>query len=195
MLDNKKIEEIKKRVKTFIDEGIISKSKDKNHVDFFIDNSRDSLDSADVLFRLSTEESSRESMGLESLNGFLWVINASYYSMFYLARALLENEGVKLKAEQSIHALAFDALVYYFFLNGKLQKRLIDDLEDAKEEASQLLGQKKAKELIDNYMSEKSKRAAFTYETGIRAMEAKAKTSLERAKTFSSEINRIIKRQ
>lgn len=192
MLDNKKLEQIKKRIKRFLDEGIISKKKNDLYVNFFLENSINSLETADALFKLSTELSSSEKLGFVNFNGFLWVINASYYSMFYLARALIEKNKLKLNTEQSIHALTFDVLVYFFFLTGRLKRILIDDLEYAKDEATQLLGQKKAEELINSYMSEKSKRAEFTYETGKRAMEAKAKTSLERAKRFNQEIRKII---
>ena len=152
------------------------------------------MESAEALFILSTKKESSEKLGFIDFNGFLWAINASYYSMFYLARALLEHQKIKLKSEQSIHALTFDALVYYFLLNGKLQKKLIEDLEHAKEEATQLLAQKRAEELIESYLSEKSKRAVFTYEIGTKAMESKAKTSLLRAKRFNKEIRSVLKK-
>jgi len=71
--------------------------------------------------------------------------------MFYIARALLENEGIKIKSDLSVHAIAFDAMINFFYLNGKLQKRLIEDFADAKEEASELLGKQKADQLIEDY--------------------------------------------
>lgn len=123
----------------------------------------------------------------------MWVINASYYSMFYIARALLEKEGIKFKSDQSIHALTFDALIYYFYLTGKLQKKLFEYYLEAKEEATELLGKQKADELIEGYFYEKRKRASFTYEVGELALQNKAKTSLIRATRFNKEIRRIIK--
>jgi len=89
--------------------------------------------------------------GYVNFDGFLWVVNAYYYSMFYIARALLENEGIKIKSDLSVHAIAFDAMINFFYLNGKLQKRLIEDFADAKEEASELLGKQKADQLIEDY--------------------------------------------
>lgn len=48
-------------------------------------------------------------------------MNASCYSMFYMVRALIESEGIKLETGQSIHMLTFDALVSFFYLTEKLQ--------------------------------------------------------------------------
>ena len=194
MLDEKKIEELKKRVKRFIDEGTIKKerAKEQKHVEFFLNNAQKSLDAAELLFKVTTRQDLQEATGHENFDGSLWVVNASYYSMFYVARALLENEGIKLKGELSIHVLAFDALVYYFYLTNKLQKKFVEDFIQAREEASEILGQEKAKELIEAYFYERKKRREFTYEMGATAMTSKAQTSLERAKMFNTELRKII---
>ena len=109
-----------------------------------------------------------------------------------MARALLENEGIKLKSEMSVHALAFDSVIYYFYLSGKLQKRLIDDFAEAKKEVSEILGKQKADRLIEDYQFEKTKRATFTYKINEVVLKAKAKTSFDRAAYFSQEIKKII---
>jgi len=192
MLDEKLINEIKGRVTAFIKEGVIRKEKEKKFVEFFLNNAKNSLEAAKLLFDVSTKNNLRNSLGFTDFNGFLWVINASYYSMFYMARALLESEGIKIKTELSIHAFTFDAVVYYFYLTSKLQKKLIEDFSDAREEASEILGKEKARELIEDYYHEKKKRATFTYEMGAIAMQNKANTSLERAKRFSEEIRKMI---
>ena len=192
MLDEKRINEIKRRVANFIKEGIIKKEKEKKFVKFFLNNAENSLNSAKLLFEVSTKNELKNTTGFPNFNGFLWVINSSYYSMFYMARALLENEGIKVKTELSIHAVVFDALVYYFYLTGRLQKKIIEDFTEAKEETSEILGKEKAKELIEDYFYEKKKRGIFTYEMGATAMQNKAQTSLERAKKFNEEIRKII---
>ena len=46
--------------------------------------------------------------------------------------------------------------------------------------------------LIEDYFYEKRKRAIFTYELGLIAMENKAQTSLKRARKFNEEIRKII---
>lgn len=155
-------------------------------------NSKNSLDSAKILFDISTDESLKNTLGFSNFNGFLWVVNASYYSMFYVVRALLENEGIKIKTDFSIHAVVFDALVYYFYLTRKLEKNLIEEFQEAGKEASEILGKEKAKELIEAYSREKDKRGRFTYEMGLIAMKNKAQTSLERAKKFNEEVRKMI---
>lgn len=192
MLDEKRIDKIKTRVTDFLKKGTIKKENEKKFVNFFLNNAKNSLDSAKLLFIVSIKTDIKKSLGFSNFNGFLWVINSSYYSMFYMARALLENEGIKIKTDLSIHAVVFDVLVYYFYLTGKLQKKLIEDFAEAKEEASEILGKEKAKELIEDYFYKKKKRAIFTYEMGAIAMQNKAQTSLERAKKFNEEIRKII---
>lgn len=192
MLDEKKIDEIKRRVTNFIKEGVIRKTKEKEFVDFFLTNAKNSLDSAKLLFDVSIKDNLKETTGFPNFNGFLWVINSSYYSMFYMAKALLENECIKIKTDLSIHSTTFDALVYYFYLTGKLQKKFIEDFAEAVKETAEILGKEKAKELIEDYFYEKRKRATFTYEMGAIAMQNKAQTSLERAKRFNEEIRKLI---
>ena len=189
MLDNKEIEIVKKNIKRFVSENLIVKEKQGKFIDFFINNAKDSLDSAKLLFKISTNKELQSSTGFPNFNGFLWVVNASYYSMFYMARALLESEGVKIKADNSVHLVTFDALVYYFYLTGKIQRNLIEEFKEAGEEASETLGKDKAKTLIEDYSYEKDKRGRFTYEIAIRN---KAETSLNRAIRFSEAIRKII---
>lgn len=192
MLEDKKLKEAESRVKQYIIDGIIKTKEKSEYTKFFLKNADDSIDSAKALFELSTDPKKQQFLGFTSFNGLLWVINASYYSMFYMVRALLENEGIKIKTALSIHAVIFDAMVYYFYLTGKLQKRFIDNFDEAKEEVAEILGKEKAKELIEDYFYEKKKRAVFTYEIGVTAMQNKAKTSLERAKRFNEEIRKLI---
>lgn len=192
MLDEKRLAEARKRVERYLKEGAIVREKDGKFVQFFLNNSRNSLESAKLLFEASVNERLRAAFGLSGFNGFLWVINAGYYSMFYAARALLENEGIRIKTDMSVHSVTFDALVHYFYLTGKLEKSLVEEFADAEEEAAAILGKEKAKELIEDYFHEKRKRAKFTYELGEIAMLEKAKTSLERTKRFNEEIRKML---
>ncbi|MFH1249067.1 MAG: hypothetical protein V1660_02855 [archaeon] len=179
-------------MKRLIGNKSITKEEGGKFTDFFINNSRDSLDCAKLLFDASTKKEIQKSIGFPNFNGFLWVINASYYSMFYMARALLESGGIKIKTDESIHLVTFNALVYYFYLTGKIQKSLIEEFDDAGEEASQALGKEKARLLVEDYSYEKAKRGRFTYEMGEIAMQNKAETSLNRAKKFNEEIRKIL---
>lgn len=192
MLDEKKLKAVESRMKDYISKGIINSKQPKKNVDFFLTNAKESLRTARCIYDMSTNQDYQKYTGYEGLKGFLWVINASYYPMFYIVRALLDNEGIKLIANLSIHALTFDALVHHFYLTGKLQKRLFEQYIEAKEEAAELLGKQKADELIEEYFHEKRKRGNLTYETEEFAMQSKAKTSLERATRFNTEIRMII---
>jgi uncharacterized protein (UPF0332 family) len=161
MLDNKKREELQKRVREYLKDGTIRKQKDSFHITFFLNNAKTSLDTARLLLRLTKEDDLKKMLGADGYNGSLWVVNASYYSMFYMALALIEKEGIILRRDQSIHALTFDALMYFFYLTGKLEKSLIEDFAEATEEAAETLGREKARELVDSYLNEKEKRARF----------------------------------
>lgn len=193
MLDDKKLKEAHSRVKQYLDTGTIMTKQPAEFVDFFLTNAEKSLNSANALYDLSTDKDMQQKTGYINFDGFLWVVNACYYSIFYMARALLENEGIKIKSDLSIHTITFDAVINFFYLTGKLQKRMIEDFADAKEEAGELLGKQKADQLIEDYFWEKGKRAAFTYNTKEAVIKAKAKTSLERAKRFNQELKRILK--
>ena len=192
MIEDKKLKEAEARVKQYLKSGKIQTNCNKAFVEFFKKNSVDSLKVASALYTLSTYEEKQKIIGILNFNGFLWVVNSSYYSMFYMARALLENSGIQIKSEQSIHSITFDAVIYFFYITGKLKRNLIEKFIEANEEAAELLGQEKANQLISDYFNEKSKRGTFTYETGAIVMKNKAKTSLERANNFNKEINRII---
>jgi uncharacterized protein (UPF0332 family) len=191
-LDDKKLKEIQNRVKNLILEGKIKSKQPKEYVEFFLTNGKDSLRTARCIYDMSTNKDYQEYTGYQGLKGYLWVINASYYSMFYMARALLENEGVKLIPDLSIHSLTFDAFIHYFYLTGKLEKRLFEQYIQAQEEASELLGKQKADELVKEYFWEKGKRGKLTYETEEFAIQSIAKTSLDRAVKFNIEIRKIL---
>jgi len=192
MLEEKKLKEAEKRVKQYVADGVVKTKGKSEHTSFFLKNAEDSIDSAKVLFEISADSEKQKFLGFTSFNGLLWTVNASYYSMFYMARALLENEGIKIKTDLSIHAVTFDTIVFYFYLTGRLQKELLDYFVEAKEDAAEILGKQKADELIEEYFYEKKKRGTFTYEMGEILVKSKAKTSLERAQRFRREIKKII---
>jgi uncharacterized protein (UPF0332 family) len=175
---------------TNIQHEIIRTNQKEEFTDFFLENAKNTLQTANILYSLSTDKQLQKQSGQQEFDGYLWVINTSYYSMFYAARALLEHNNVKLRAEQSIHALCFDALIYFFYLNDKLHKKLLEAYAQAATQANELLST--ADELIETYYYEKNKRATFTYQTGKIAMKSKAQTSLKRARAFVEELRTII---
>ncbi|MFC1774952.1 hypothetical protein ACFLZN_01405 [Nanoarchaeota archaeon] len=192
MLDNKKIQQIKNQVQRYLRDGLIKMEKQKQFIPFFLNNAKNSLDTARLLFKVTNDEKLRDDLGFPELDSYLWVINSSYYSMFYITRALLTSRGIAIKTSQSIHVITYHALVHYFYATEKLQKQLVDDFEDAGSEASVLLGQEKAKQLVIELYREKEKRSTFTYELGVSAMKSKARTSLERATRYNEELRKIL---
>ncbi len=192
MIEAKKLKEAEKRVKQYLTEGVIKTKSKPEHTEFFLKNADNSMDSAKALYEISEDTEKQKFLGFTSFNGLLWVVNASYYCMFYITRALLESEGIRIKTNLSIHAVTFDTLVSYFYLTGRLQKELLNDFVEAKKDATELLGKQKADELIEDYFFEKNKRGDFTYEMGEILVKSKAKTSLERAQRFRREIRKII---
>ena len=145
----------------------------------------------------------QNSLGFPNLKGFLWVINASYYSMFYMANASLAHLGIKIRSEIGIHKLTYDSFVYYYYLTNKISKLYIEQFHEALEDSSELLGKEeivsKAKEKATNLIlqleSERIKRKTFTYEFERAKIESKANTSLDRAGNFYKEIMKLIKFQ
>ncbi len=112
--------------------------------------------------------------------------------MFYMVRALLESLGIKIKTDYSVHLVAYDALITYFYATGKIEKQFVEEFQEATLKAQESLGKEKAKTIMEEYFSEREKRSRFTYEMGEIAMQNKAQTSLDRAKRFNETIRKMM---
>jgi len=88
MLNDKKIKEIENRVKNYISEGIIITKENAEFTDFFLSHSKNFLNSAKAEYLLSTNKKESQRLGFLNYNGFIVVVNSSYYSMFHTTRAL-----------------------------------------------------------------------------------------------------------
>ena len=191
MLDEKKVGESKKRVEQWLASGDIVKEKIGKFSAFFLKNAQDSFNTSQLLYKVSTTSDLQKTTGFSDFNGFLWVINSSYYSMFYMVRALLESSGVKIKTDYSIHMVAYDAFITYFYATGKIEKQFIEEFQEASMEAQESLGKEKAKTLMEEYSLEREKRSRFTYEMGEIALQNKAQTSLDRARRFNETLRKM----
>jgi uncharacterized protein (UPF0332 family) len=175
MLDKKKIEEARKNIQKYLNEGMIRKEVfNKIVYDVLIKNSRESLDTANFL--------------LNNKKSTLWVIVSSYYSMFYIANAVIYKMGYKI-LDKIPHKITSDALVV--FVKDKLRSSLLDDYEESKEEAL-LLAKTKAEGLIEKFDMEREKRGNIQYETIESDKLSKAETSLRRAKEFIHEMEKLL---
>ena len=176
MLDEPRIKEARSNVKNYLEEGLLKKItfKEGEVKKILINNSRESLKVADTLF----------SMNISSL----WVIVSSYYAMFYITSAVLYELGYKIE-HKIPHKIAADSLI--IFVRSKLKDTLIEEYEDAQQEALELSGIK-ADELIESFNFERIKRSRFQYSMTETSVRSRAQTSLERAKRFIFEMEKLL---
>lgn len=145
MLNEKRIKEAEMNVKTYLKEGLLKKSEfDLKIFNILRNNALESLSIANFLHK--NKKSS------------LWIIVTSYYSMFYLANALLYKLGYKV-GEKISHRVTADGLIV--FARNKLKQTMIESYEDVKDEA---LAMMKSDELIEYFDFERKKRSFIQYQ-------------------------------
>src|SRR3989344_6630670 len=148
MLNNDRIKEAETNVKAYLEEGLLKKEPlNADALEVLLKNSQESTKSAE---KLNTERGSD-----------LWIIVCSYYSMFYIANAVIRKLGYKV-GEKIAHKVTADALIVH--VRGKLKEGLIEEYENSKEEALNLAGIK-ADSLIESFDREKTKRGIIQYRT------------------------------
>jgi uncharacterized protein (UPF0332 family) len=176
MLEQTRIKQAKDNVTKYLEEDILLKDRLFRQIvfDTYKRNCKESITSAEMLFNNNTSN--------------LWVIVCSYYSMFYIANAVLYKLGYKTTSKIA-HKVTSDALIV--FVREKLKKNLLKDYEDAKDEALEIIG-RKADEIIVNFDRELDKRSIFQYESTEEIKSSKAKTSIDRAKNFIIEMERLL---
>ncbi len=195
MITDKDIQKSREVITQLIREGLII-GADKDFVNFFLAKSDVSLQTAKVLSEISNSTRLKDELHLKTTyDGYTWVINSAYYSMFYAATALLAKHSCRINVEQGKHSLTYHALVYYFLdLDKKMTKHIIEQYQEAELEASQILqiAEQKAREHIEKVKFELSKRREFTYEMGKIAEKDKADTSIKRAQEFLTLVREMI---
>ncbi len=175
MLDTKRIKEAETNVQSYLADGLLKKAVlDKQVMNIFERNAKESLRVAEEVFQKNFSE--------------LWVIVCSYYAMFYYANAVLLKIGYKV-GEKIAHKVTSDSLIV--FVRAKLKESLLEEYEETKEEALKLAGIK-ADSLIESFEFERNKRSLIQYKTMEFEKQSKAKTSLERAKIFSREMEKLL---
>ena len=175
MLNEKRIKEAEVNVKSYLSEGLMKKEQFNSLVyNILINNSNESIETA--AFLANNKKSS------------LWIIVSAYYSMFYMANAVIYKLGYKI-GDKIAHKVTNDALIVY--VRNKLKQKLIEDYEELKEEAL-LIAKNKAEALIENFEFERNKRGFIQYQTEEIDKKSKAETSLKRAKEFLFEMNDLL---
>ncbi len=175
MLNEKRIKEAEGNVRNYLAEGLLKKTQvEKRVIKILLNNAKESLLVAEEIHNKKISD--------------LWVIVCSYYSMFYYANAVLSAYGYKV-GERIAHKVTADALI--IFIRKKLKESLIEDYEEIKEEALNLAGLR-ADQIIESFDFERSKRSLIQYKTVEIEKHSKAKTSLQRAKIFAREMEKLL---
>lgn len=171
MLSDERIQEAKNNVMSYMREGLLEKKIFKQLI--FETHMRNHRDTLNVAKELHKRELSA-----------LWVVITSYYSMFYIANAVIYSLGYKT-GHKIAHKVTADALIV--FARGKLKDALLENFESEKEQALAISDSQ-----MENFDFERTKRARFQYETTEEIKVSKAETSLKRAEEFSLEMEKLL---
>ncbi len=179
MLNEKRVKEAESNVRKYLTDGLLKKEKNDTALQMYVENSELSLMTAQKLFSLESK----------TYNPSLWIIVTSYYSMYYIANAVLLKNGYKVGTKVS-HKVTSDSLIV--FIRSKLKNSLIVDYEDAKETALEITSSM-ADEILQSYEYELEKRSKFQYQMDEEIKKGKAQSSFERAKKFLFEMKKLLK--
>ncbi|MFO8016455.1 MAG: hypothetical protein R6U32_05100 [Candidatus Woesearchaeota archaeon] len=172
MLAEKRIKEAESNIRSYLAEGLLNKERFNPTIFEILFRNSESLKVANMLYAQNHSD--------------LWTIVISYYSMYYMANAVLYKMGYKV-GDKISHKITADALIV--FVRGKLKESLLEDYNEMQQEA---LSDIKADTIVKSFDYERSKRGSIQYGTNEEAKHSKAKTSIERAKQFSAEMEKLL---
>jgi len=178
MLDEKRIKEAETNVKNYLEDGLLKKDLNETAKLMYLENSNLSLETAQKLLTLENK----------TYKPYLWIVVASYYSMFYIANAVLLRLGYKV-GEKVSHKVTGDALIV--FVRNKLRKELLEEYENTKEDALEIISSK-TDFILKSLDLEREKRSRFQYRMDEQAKKGKSLTSLQRAKEFVFEMKKLL---
>ena len=176
MIDEKRKKEAQSNFSRYLQEGLLKKEHNDLAMNKYIENADISLKTANELMQ-------------SQLKPYLWVIVTSYYSMFYMANAVLLSYGYKTQ-DKIAHKVTSDALI--FLILDKLRKELLEGYEAIQRDTLEIASTK-AESVIESYSLELDKRSRFQYNMLEQTKEAKAQTSLKRASEFVFELKKLLK--
>ena len=175
MEDKDRDKEAQKNFAQYLHDGLIKRSKNETAKEMYIKNANLSLKLAEECMN-------------SDLNPYIWVVVISYYSMFYIANAVLLKLGYKT-GDKIVHKVTNEALIV--LVKDKIKKGILKDYEDAKEDALDIASIK-SDEVIGFYGLELNKRSRFQYEMTESIQKQKADTSLKRARQFMFEMKKLL---
>jgi uncharacterized protein (UPF0332 family) len=145
----------------------------------YVSFAENSLATASIIYDVSKNPEKRALMNIDnSYSGFMWVVVSSYFSMFYMASALLAKKCLKVGTDGT-HKHTKNAFLHVYVANHFLDRVLGMDYAESKELAEDLLG-------------EREKRSKYQYNVGIKALETDAELSLKRARNFFQKTREIV---
>ena len=171
MLSEKRIKEAENNVRNYLTEGLLKKDSSPITKKIFIKNAKESLKAAKIML---------------DNNIYLWTIVNSYYSMFYIANAVLNELGYKV-GDKIAHKVTADALIT--IVRKKLNQKYIETFEETQEEALKI---SRTDKLIESFDFERKKRNFIQYQTPEEDIKTKAITSLNRAKEFLFKLEGLL---
>jgi len=111
MIDKERRKEAQQSFAQYLQEGLIKKEKNETAKAMYIKN-------ADLSLNLAGECMN------SSLKPYIWVVVISYYSMFYIANAVLLELGYKT-GDKIVHTVTNDALLV--LVMDKIKKGLLEE--------------------------------------------------------------------
>lgn len=175
MIDEDRKKEARNNFTHYLQDRLIKKEKNETAKAMYLKN-------ADLSLNLAEECMN------SSVRPYLWVVVISYYSMFYIANAVLLELGYKT-GDKIVHKVTNDALIV--LVMDKIKKGLLEEYENAKEDALEIASIK-SDEIIAFYGLEMDKRSRFQYDMTESVQEQKANTSLKRARQFTLEMKKLL---
>jgi len=176
MIDAEKKKEAKSNFDSYLSQGLLRKEQNNISKEMYIKNAEQSLQLA---------------IDLQSspLKPYLWIIVISYYSMFYIANAVLLSLGYKV-GNKIAHQVTNDALIVLVL--DRLKKEMLEEYEQTRNDALEIASIK-SDDVIHTYYQELDKRSKFQYNMLEQTKQSLAETSINRAKEFIFEMKKLIR--
>ena len=154
-------------------------------VKLYIERAENEVRLASAIFILSGSNELKEKTGARDEDTFYsGAISHAYYAIFYAAKAILLNKGIKTDSPE-IHRKTFDAFKKELVESGEL------DVELLKIYKAMIV---RAEELLGFFNREKWKRGHFTYQTIAQANVLPAKESIANAQKFVKNILQVLEK-
>jgi len=172
---------------SLVQKGAIQENDPSVHtkITLMIGKAQNNLKMAKTAFKMSTQQEIKTSLALNPKDSFFdWVIQASYYSMFHAANALLATKKIKI-FRMDTHKAALYAFGKHFILTKELEEELFVIYSETEEQALAL---------FSSLAEEKEKRGFSAYERLSKMNEQPARESLKHAEEFVKKIGDILRK-